>query len=428
MACADAQAHQALRDTQCAKLAVPLDHDAVEADTIDLFVRKFPAHGAPRGELWLIAGGPGESGASFYPFVDTLRAAAPGYDLIVPDHRGTGLSTRLCPEEESNGSPGGMALEGAEWGSCIGAMHANPRRTHSFSIGNAAHDLSLLMDRLGGDGRRYLYGVSYGTQLMLRVLTTAPPARLDGVILDSLVPADDDVRHDLSRRSQITDRIGRQVLRDCDAQPDCNRYFNQPLEQAVTELLADSELAKPLGPNPKYTLAALLDFPRTRAMLPFVIAGLRRGDTAWLDHARAELGNIQQSFSAFPQFGSSIPLVSLISRSENNRRPAQTAEAINAEEAGLLFASPLPRHLLPGGFPTYAEPDDLGRIPEKLPPTLVLHGERDPKTAFAGAEAYVARLQKSGDVTLAASENAPHYLLMTDPDFVSQELTAFLGE
>ena len=215
----------------------------------------------------------GESGASFYPFVDTLRAAAPGYDLIVPDHRGTGLSTRLCPEEESNGSPGGMALEGAEWGSCIGAMHANPRRTHSFSIGNAAQDLSLLMDRLGGDGRRYLYGVSYGTQLVLRVLTTAPPARLDGVILDSLVPADDDVRHDLSRRSQITDRIGRQVLRDCDAQPDCNRYFDQPLEQAVTELLADSELAKPLGPSPKYTLAALLDFPRTRAMLPFVIAG-----------------------------------------------------------------------------------------------------------------------------------------------------------
>ena len=154
MACADAQAHQALRDTQCAQLAVPLDHDAVETETIDIFVRKFPAHGAPVGELWLIAGGPGESGASFYPFVDTLRAAAPGYDLIVLDHRGTGLSTRLCPEEESNGSPGGMALEGAEWGSCIGAMHANPQRTHSFSIGNAARDLGLLMDRLGGDVRR----------------------------------------------------------------------------------------------------------------------------------------------------------------------------------------------------------------------------------------------------------------------------------
>ena len=105
-----------------------------------------------------------------------------------------------------------MALEGAEWGSCIGALHADPQRTHSFTIGNAARDVSLLMDRLG-DTRRYLYGVSYGTQLMLRTLALAPPERLDGVFLDSLVPADDDLRHE-PRRSQVTDRIGRQVLRD----------------------------------------------------------------------------------------------------------------------------------------------------------------------------------------------------------------------
>ncbi|HBM73424.1 MAG TPA: alpha/beta hydrolase, partial [Erythrobacter sp.] len=62
--CADADAHPALGDTQCAQLAVPLDHGAPATGTIDLFVRKFPARGAATGELWLIAGGPGESGAS----------------------------------------------------------------------------------------------------------------------------------------------------------------------------------------------------------------------------------------------------------------------------------------------------------------------------------------------------------------------------
>ena len=56
--CADA--HPALGDTQCAQLALPLDHGAPATDTIDLFVRKFPARGAATGELWLIAGGPGE--------------------------------------------------------------------------------------------------------------------------------------------------------------------------------------------------------------------------------------------------------------------------------------------------------------------------------------------------------------------------------
>ncbi len=423
--CADADAHPALGDTQCAQLAVPLDHGAPATGTVDLFVRKFPAHGAATGELWLIAGGPGESGASFYPFIDTLRAAAPGFDLIVPDHRGTGLSTRLCPSEESADSAGGMALEGAEWGSCIGALHADPQRTQAFTIGNAARDVSLLMDRHGGDTRRYLYGVSYGTQLILRTLAVAPPERLDGVILDSLVPADDDLRHDLSRRSQVTDAVGRQLLRDCDARPDCSRYFDQPLDEALAALLADPELSEPLGPKPKYLLAALIDFPRTRAMLPFIIAGLHRGEAAWLEHAQAELGRVQQTFAAFPQFGSSIPLVSLISRSENNRRAELTEEMIESEEAGLLFASPLPRHLLPGGFPTYEAPAELGRLPERIPPTLVLHAKRDPKTAFAGAAALAERLDAAGDIELAASDTAAHYVLMTDPDFAIAQLRDF---
>ena len=391
-------------------------------------MRKFPAPEGARGELWLIAGGPGESGASFYPFIERLRAAAPQFDLIVPDHRGTGFSTRLCPQEERVGSPGGMALEGAEWGSCIGAMHADPQRTQSFTITNAAHDIDTLITRLGDTQPRFLYGVSYGTQLVLRTLAVAPPAGLDGVILDSLVPADDDTRHDLGHRSQVTDAVGRLVLRQCDERPECRRYFDRPAEQALAAVLADPALSEPLGPRPKYLLSAMLDFPETRAALPFVIAGLRAGDTAWLDHAKAQLTRIQAQFASYPQFGSSIPLVSLISGSENNLRPDLTAATIDSEEAGLLFASPLPRHLLPGGFPTYEAGPERGRLPARLPPTLVLHGRLDPKTAHAGAAAHVERLRAAGDVELASSDTAPHYLLMTDPEFVTARLRAFLAE
>ena len=82
-----------------------------------MFLRKFPAPrpAASRGTVWLVAGGPGESGASLYPMLPTLRRAFPGFDLVIPDHRGTGYSTRLCPQEEAVDSPGGMALAGAEW-------------------------------------------------------------------------------------------------------------------------------------------------------------------------------------------------------------------------------------------------------------------------------------------------------------------------
>ena len=426
--CPDADTLPAFADTQCARIRAPLDHAVPEAGDIELFVRKFPARGHAQGELWLIAGGPGESGASFYPFIETLRAAAPGFDLVVPDHRGTGFSTRLCPAEESAESAGGMALEGAEWGSCIGAMHADSQRTQAFTITNAAHDIELLMERLGAGERSYLYGVSYGTQLVLRTLAVAQPAGLDGVILDSLVPADDDERHDLGHRSQVTDAIGRQVLRRCDANAECSRYFDRPVEQVLEEVLGDPELVAPLGPKPKYLLSAMLDFPEARAALPFVLAGLRAGDTAWLDHAKARIGEVQAQFAPYPQFGSSIPLVSLISRSENNRRPDLTAETIDSEEEPLLFASPLPRHLLAGGFPTYAAGPELGQLPASIPPTLVLHGKLDPKTAHEGAKAYVERLRAAGEIELASSDTAPHYLLMTDPDFVVAKFGAFLAE
>jgi hypothetical protein len=104
--CADADAKPALAGSLCARTTAPLDAQAPSGGRIELFVRLFPATTHAVGQLWLVAGGPGESGASFYPLLARLRAAAPGYDLVIPDHRGTGFSTRLCPAEEAPASPG----------------------------------------------------------------------------------------------------------------------------------------------------------------------------------------------------------------------------------------------------------------------------------------------------------------------------------
>ncbi|MBZ6377262.1 hypothetical protein B5C34_05810 [Pacificimonas flava] len=409
--CPDAADAPALAGTECARIEVPLDHaapqdgtqDGAQDGSVELFVRKFPADGAPQGELWLVAGGPGESGASFYPFLDTLRAAAPGYDLLIPDHRGTGYSARLCPAEESADSPGGTALVGAEWGSCFGALNADAARTRAFTITNAAHDLSQLMERLGSGGETWLYGVSYGTQLVLRTMAIDPPAGVDGVILDSLVPPEDTERYDLSRRSGVVDAVGRTVLAE-EQQDD--------LAALVEEAGPDG----PLGPRPKYLLGALLDLPETRAMLPRIVAGLKAGDTRPLGAATARLEALGARFAPYPQAPSSIPLVSLISRAENNARPGLTAEQIAAEEEGYLFASPLPGQLLQGGFPAYRRGEHFARPPASLPPTLVLHGTLDPKTPYAGAREHISRFTEAGDTRLLTVEGAPHFILMTAPD------------
>ncbi|WP_230280428.1 MULTISPECIES: alpha/beta fold hydrolase [unclassified Croceicoccus] len=426
--CKDAGSHVSLLGTECVRIDVPLDYSMPDAGTVRLFLRKFPAEGASKGQLWLVAGGPGESGASFYPYIETIRAAAPGFDLMVPDHRGTGFSTRLCPAEENPASAAGTVLVGDEWGTCFGALNANADRTRSFTISNAAHDLDLLMSRFDLGTSSYLYGVSYGTQLVLRMLTLAPQDDLDGVILDSLVPLESNNQLDLSHRSAITDRIGRQVLRQCDEVPDCSRYFPDGAERALTEVLKRHDIEKLTGPNPRYRLSALLDFPEARAMLPDVIAGLQAGDPAWLDHAIDQLVSIGSVLQAYPQSGSSIPLVNLISRSENNARPELTAEIIENEAEGYLFASPLPSLLLSGGIPTYEPDANFGKSPENIPPTIVLHGTLDPKTPFDGAREHVAPLEAAGDISLIPVEQAPHFILMSAPEEFQRLLQDFLGK
>jgi pimeloyl-ACP methyl ester carboxylesterase len=424
--CADAAEIPALSSSLCVKIAVPLDHARPGRGEIELFVRKFPAVGRVRGQLWLVAGGPGESGASFYPLLASLRDAAPGYDLLIPDHRGTGYSTRLCPVEESRESAGGTALEGAEWGSCFLALAAGLERTRAFNTTNAALDLNAAMGRLSGRGRTVLYGVSYGTQLVLRTLAIAPPRRLDGVILDSLVPPETTEMWDLSRRSMVVDAVGRKVLAACDLRLDCRGSLGGSAISIMEAVVRDPKTRSLVGGDPTFLFGALLDFPETRARIPAILAGLRVGDVASFNESKARLEELGATFSAYPQAPLSIPLVGLISRSEGNARPALTAADLQTEAQSYLFASPLPGLLLQPGQPVYERDAAYGALPKRLPPTLVLHGDLDPKTPIEGAEAHIALFGKAGRVTLTKVEGGPHFLMLTAPSCFVPTIRHFL--
>ncbi|NQE65191.1 hypothetical protein E1H18_972 [Caulobacter sp. RHG1] len=422
--CPDADG--ALAGSQCARFLSPLDPSDLKLGHAELFVRRFPAQGASRGQVWLIAGGPGESGASFYPLLDTFRAAFPGYDLMIPDHRGTGFSTRLCPAEESPDGPGGAALQGAEWATCLPAL-ATPR-AKAFTISNAARDLSALMNRYGEKQPTFLYGVSYGTQLVLRVLAIAPPKRLDGVILDSLVPPDGDAALDLSHRSVVVDQVGRQVLARCDADAACRARLGGSAMEAYRTVLDDpAKAALVPGGKPKLFFGALLDAPPLRARIPELIAALRAGDAEPLKQARTDLETLGAPFGDFPQAPLSIPLVSLISASENNARPAMTKADVEAEAEGLLFVSSLPGQLVGGAADAYPRDAFFGKRPGKLPPTQVLQGDLDPKTPLAGAEAQVTALKAAGPIALQAVQGGPHFLAFTAPGCFVAAARAFVA-
>ena len=417
--CADA----VLPGSLCALQTVPLSHGKPDgaAGELQLFVRKIPSQGKPKGSVWLVAGGPGESGASFYGLLPTLRRSFPGYDLLIPDHRGTGYSSRLCPAEEAAGSPGGLALAGAEWGSCFAGLNAAPERARQFSLTHAAHDLRTLLGNTGGSGPVYLYGVSYGTQLVLRTLQLGP-LPVKGVLLDSLAPPQRDPRWDLSQRSRVVNQVGLQVLADEPALA----LYRRVLDKVA---LDPALLAAIPGKNLKHFMGSLLDVPAARARILPLLRDLDQGGTTELASVRALLAEAAASLGSYPQSALSIPLVSIISSSENNLRPALTAADIDREEAGLLFASPLPRMLLGGGLPAYAADAGFGELPAAIPPLLVLQGTLDPKTPYAGAQAQVAALRQAGagKVALASIGQAPHFILWTAPACFEQAARRFIA-
>ena len=433
----------------CSGLNVPGHYDAQgravgEADAMHVFVRKFaadvPAGKPAKGTLWLVAGGPGESGASFYSLLPALRRSFPGFEFLIPDHRGTGHSSRLCKVEESEQSPGGRALAGAEWASCFKGINLMPEYAAQFSITTAARDLKALIE--GERSKRkqppvYVYSVSYGTQLVLRTLQLGP-LPVQGVIFDSLVPPQTDARWDLSQRSHVVNQVGLQVLARCDADAACHATLGEPAEALYRRVLDKVQaepalLAKIPGKNLKNFLGSMLDVPAARARIPSLLHDLDQGKDGELAAVRATLTDAAASLGSYPQSPLSIPLVSIISNSENNLqpslRPDWTAADLDREEADLLLTSPLPRILLGGGLPTYPRDAYFGALPAKVPPTLVLQGTLDPKTPYAGAQAQVQALTqgKAGKVALATVQNAPHFILWTAPACFEQASTRFLA-
>lgn len=352
-----------------------------------------------------------------YPFLDEFRSAFPGYDLVIPDHRGTGYSAKLCPDQESPQSADGIALAGEEWGPCIGQMFADPGRVHGFTITNAAHDLSALIGRHRESGEVLVYAVSYGTQLALRMMQAAPVA-LDGLVLDGLVSAEGTPGADLSRRTEIVDAVGRDLLTD------------DELAAYARLLREDSGSASWAGSVPggdlRRFMGALLNFPTLRERIPALIETLGRGETGLLDDTAAELERLLATLAGYPQSPPSLPLVMLISGSENNERRNLTADTVAAEAAHALFTSPLPGLLVGIPAPLYERDAYFGGMPESLPRTLIIHGTHDPNTPYEGARAHAERLAQAGEVSFTTFEGAAHFLPFVAPSCFVRAVSAFV--
>ena len=176
------------------------------------------------------------------------------------------------------------------------------------------------------------------------------------------------------------------------------------------------------GGNLRLLLGSFLNYPDLRDRIPAIIAALAEDDVQPLKDAAAKLAEHGALFQHYPQSPSSIPLVILVSGSENNARPDLTEETVAAEAKDALFVSTLPGLLASGPGPRYRRDGYFGQDPKNLPPTLIVHGTLDPNTPDAGARDHAA-----APVQFVTVDGAGHFMPLVAPGCLVASVSRFVA-
>ena len=140
---------------------------------------------APKGDLLLLAGGPGQAGIPFAArLARRLREAAAGYRLVMVDQRGTGADALRCDALQREAGTSDVAVPSEAAVTACGRALGDAR--DAYATADTVADLEAL--RRGLRRRTWVVGgVSYGTFVAER-LALAHPRTIKALVLDSVVP------------------------------------------------------------------------------------------------------------------------------------------------------------------------------------------------------------------------------------------------
>jgi pimeloyl-ACP methyl ester carboxylesterase len=367
---------------RCGTLEVPLDPEAPDGPTIELFVARVAALSAePQPDpLLLIAGGPGQSTVDMYlQMRGAFEPARRDRDLILVDQRGTGRSAQgfECPAPEDLSLDTTGADEVARLvDTCLGALEHDPVfYTTSVAVADLEHVRAALAVE-----RWNLYGVSYGTRVAQHYLRRFPE-RVRAVVLDGVVPPPLALGPDVAREAQ---RALEQIFARCAADASCGAQF-PGLPQTFAELLArlDSEVAAgaspPLTPLELRTLVRFMSYNvATVALLPVLIHEAHAGNYAPLAaQARTLLRNLPESLS-FPMSNT------VVCTEDLPYVDAGASDGLGDTYLGTAIVEAL--RSICARWPLGAIDKGFKQPVESAAPVLLLSGEFDPITPPAYAE------------------------------------------
>lgn len=212
---------------ECAVTEVPLRWDEPDGESIDLLVARYASATPNHGQLWLLDGGPGGTGA-IYMFEGILSLyASLGLDVYIPQHRGTGHSTPLdCKAKDDLHACGEELLD--TWGDGLRGFHSV----------EAGRDLGHLIDRSRSPGERvFVLGISYGSYWAQRYMQSFPQ-QADGVILEGVFP----LYESLWEGDVPSDAAARSIFQACREDAECEAAFgSRDPEDVATSVIAEAD-------------------------------------------------------------------------------------------------------------------------------------------------------------------------------------------
>ena len=398
---------------ECATLAVPLDHDAPDGETLELAIARVRARrgGGDGAAFTLLAGGPGQSAIDSWAALSfAFRHVARDHDVVLVDQRGTGASHRLdCPETDPLvGGEGGAGIDASPAEAaraaraCLAGLDVDPRL---FTTSVAVRDLELVRERLGLPAW-HLYGISYGTRVAQHYARRHAD-RVRTMTLDAVVPPDVPLGPDIA---PLADRALGLLFARCAGDEDCASRFPdiaertrgwietlraEPLRVTHEDLASGGTRETRFGATELAATLRLMSYDaRTAALLPSMLhAAIEDGHVAPLARQVALQG------TALGDSLASGMHHAVVCTEDAPRIPSDAAE----RAAGTLLGPALVDALdascrdWPAGV---LDPDFHAPLGVDVP-TLILSGEADPITPPAYGERVAASLPRARHVVLA---------------------------
>lgn len=384
---------------ECTVAKVPLDRDAPDGETIDIALKRYlPKGGTPKRALWFLQGGPGGSGYVFEGIAEAYGTKYPDVEMYIPDHRGTGSSTKITCAANKPGTPGEEIITEDEWPACMDEVKATwGAKLQHFDTTNAANDLGVLIPRTKREGQPvFVLGISYGTYWAHRYLQLFP-TQPDGVILDSIAPPG----ADLAEQDLDADAAVRDVLDHCAKNAFCKTKLgegDQPKKKAEA-LVAKVKGSHCPGITPRagftrhemfrISLGSMMMDPRFRNLVPSVVY-------RWDRCAPGDVDAINSLYAAyFPE--EEQPLPEMIKQwgwvaGDNICFSEMWGNQSPTELAAIRDAAIASRDVTAGRgerkptWPVYPKDAFVGAYAKTDVPLLMLQGGLDPATLLSKAQ------------------------------------------